>query len=224
MSSTRCRSLYGEIPPQSSPNIRKTGNNPPGHTISSHGKQGGAPRSTDTYNTQTWIWKVDHPSFFDFFSQIGDDGGSRLDGGPFSPSGSGGIVSQLPGDDDALPQSGIHHSSRPDPENNPGRCRKECDTTCTGFDATTKQTPAFGLAIPRKQAYPTNFSVGLPGLVVQKKGPKCQLRAFCLLLFSIKPKFYQKPEPNPKQKRFLQNVQDGGLTRHPLTVHAPFAK
>jgi len=215
---------YGEIPLQSSPNIRKIGNNPPGHTISLHGKQGGAPRSTDTYNTQTWIWKVDHPSFFDFFSQIGDDGDSRLDGGPSSPSGSGGIVSQLPGDDDALPQSDIHHSSRPDPENNPGRYRKECDTTCTGFDATTKQTPAFGLAIPRKQAYLNNFCVGLPGLVVQKKGPKCQLRAFCLLLSSIKPKFYQKPEPNPKQKRLLQNVQDGGLTRHPLTVHAPFAK
>jgi hypothetical protein len=101
----------------------------------------------------------------------------------------------------------------------------EKNVTPFALDLTQQQNrPAFGLAIPRKQAYPTNFSVGLPGLVVQKKGPKCQLRAFCLLLFSIKPKFYQKPEPNPKQKRFLQNVQDGGLTRHPLTVHAPFAK
>jgi hypothetical protein len=83
---------------------------------------------------------MDHPSFFDFSCGIGADGDSRLHGGISSLSGSGGIASQLPGDDDALPQSDIHHCSRPDPGNNDGRYRKECDTTYIGFDATAKQT------------------------------------------------------------------------------------
>ena len=199
MSSTRCCSLYGEIPPQSSPSIRKNGSIPPGRTISSHGKQRSAPRSAEPYNTQAWVWKMDHPCFFDFFCWIDDVGDSRLDGGTFSLSGSGGNASRLPCDSGASLPCDIHHSSRPDPENNPGRCRKECDTTCTGFDATAKQT-RFRTCNPPKTGvsyYPLCWAswIGCP-----KKGPKCQLRAFCLLLSSIKPKFYQKSEPNPNQK------------------------
>jgi hypothetical protein len=77
----------------------------------------------------------------------------------------------------------------------------EKNVTPLALDLTQQQNrPAFGLAIPRKQAYPINLCVGLPGLVVQKKGPKCQLRAFYLLWFPLTSKFYQKSEPNPNQK------------------------
>ena len=112
MSFTHCHSLYGETPPQSSPNIRKNGSIPPGRTISSHKKQRGGPRTIDPYNTQTWVWKMDHPCFFDFFCWIDDGGHSRLSGGTFSLSGFVGNASRLPCDPGAFPRCDIHHSSR----------------------------------------------------------------------------------------------------------------
>jgi hypothetical protein len=76
----------------------------------------------------------------------------------------------------------------------------EKNVTPLTLDLTQQQNkPAFGLAIRRKQAYHFIFCVGLPGLVVQKKGPKCQLRAF-YLLFIVSPPIRILPKIRTKSK------------------------